>query len=150
MNSNSRSRRCAIFDMSPVRKLSIPTTEWPRLSSASHRCDPMNPAAPVTTDLRMYQIPNPKSQNPNPNPRLDIVRCFMFSSCDSGFGVWDVGLSIGSSSKQPAYDGQPHDLQIEGDRPVLDVIEIEFNPLLERGVAAPAVDLRPPGDAGLD
>ena len=34
-------------------------------------------------------------------------------------------------------------------RPVLDVVEVVLDALLERGVAAPAVDLRPAGDAGL-
>src|SRR5688572_26406212 len=44
---------------------------------------------------------------------------------------------------------QPHDLQIEADRPVLDVIEVVLDTLLERRVAAPPVDLRPAGESGL-
>src|ERR1051325_565156 len=117
MNSKSRSRRCAMLVMSPVRRLSMPTTEWPRSSSASQRCDPMNPAAPVTTLLGMQ-----KSQS-----RL-----------------------VGGSAKQPAHDREPHDLQVERDRPVLDVIQVELDPLFERRVATPPVDLRPAGDPGLD
>lgn len=46
--------------------------------------------------------------------------------------------------------GQADDFQIEGKRPVLDVVEIVFDASLEIGVAAPAVDLCPAGDAGLD
>src|SRR5215468_10432983 len=46
------------------------------------------------------------------------------------------------------------DDEIEQHRPVLDVIEIELDALLDLlfivDLAAPAVDLRPAGDAGLD
>ena len=34
----------------------MPTTEWPRSSSASQRCEPMNPAAPVTTILHVAHL----------------------------------------------------------------------------------------------
>ncbi len=34
--------------MLPVDRLSTPTTEWPSASSASVRCEPRKPAAPVT------------------------------------------------------------------------------------------------------
>src|SRR5436305_11460658 len=51
---------------------------------------------------------------------------------------------------QAAHEREPHDLEIERDRPVLDVIEVVLDALLERRVAAPAVDLRPSSDAGLD
>ena len=44
---------------------------------------------------------------------------------------------------------EPHDLQIEAHRPVLDVVQVVLDALLERRVAAPAVHLRPAGDAGL-
>src|SRR4051812_16827288 len=61
------------------------------------------------------------------------------------------GVALKSvAAVQPADERQPHDLQIERDGPVLDVIEVVLDPLLERGIAAPAVDLRPAGDAGLD
>ena len=42
-----------MFAVAPVRRLSMPTTEWPRSSSVSARCDPMKPAAPVMTILDM-------------------------------------------------------------------------------------------------
>src|SRR5688572_12375401 len=57
MNAKSRSRRCATLAMSPVSRLSIPTTEWPRASRVSHRCEPMKPAAPVTTVRGMCWSP---------------------------------------------------------------------------------------------
>src|SRR5262252_2460692 len=45
--------------------------------------------------------------------------------------------------EKPAQQRQPHDLEIEADRPVFDVIEVVFDSFLDRRVAAPAVDLRP-------
>src|SRR5688572_26271859 len=107
MNTKSRFARCAMLAVSPVSRLSMPTTEWPRSRRASDRCDPMKPAAPVMT-IRLEGMP-----------------------------------------VQAAHDGQPEDLEVEADGPVLDVIQVVFDALLERGVAAPAVDLRPAGDAGL-
>src|SRR5688572_9120614 len=107
MNWKSRSRRWAIFCISPVSRLSMPTTEWPRLMSVSLRWEPMKPAAPVTTVLGMGTL------------------------------------------EEPADDREPHDLQIESHRPVLDVVQVVLDTLFERGVAAPAVHLRPAGDTRL-
>src|SRR5689334_12256426 len=59
-----------------------------------------------------------------------------------------MGL-VGVLVEEALHERQPHDLQVEGDRPVLDVIEVVLDPLLDRGVAAPAVDLGPAGEAGL-
>src|SRR5687767_10090536 len=113
-----------MFAMSPVRRLSMATTAWPRSSSASHRCDPMKPAPPVTTVLGIQQIPNPKSEIRNQKSQI----------------------LVGDSTLEDAADErEPHDLQVERDRPVLNVIEVVLDPLLERGVAPPAVDLRPAG-----
>src|SRR5262249_54814333 len=109
MNVKSRLARCEMFDVSPVSRLSIPITVKPRSSSVSARCDPMKPAAPVTT-----------------------TRCL-------------VGMLV----EEPAEQRQPHDLEVEAYRPVLDVIEVVLDALLDRRVPAPAVDLRPAGDAGL-
>src|SRR5688572_12556986 len=113
MNSKSRSRRWAMLAIAPVRRLSMATTESPRSSSTSHRCEPMNPAAPVTT-IRAIAL-----------------------------------LDGGTALEQTPDEGQPHDLDVERHRPVLDVVEVVLDALLERGVAAPAVHLRPAGDAGL-
>ena len=49
--------------------------------------------------------------------------------------------------KKPFTTRQPHDLEVERDRPVLDVVEVVLDALLDRRVAAPAVDLRPAGQA---
>src|SRR5918996_1607877 len=37
----------------PVSKLSTQITRWPRASSSSQRCDPRNPAPPVTRQVAM-------------------------------------------------------------------------------------------------
>src|SRR5439155_22750680 len=42
------------------------------------------------------------------------------------------------------------DLHVEEERPALDVVEIVFDPLLQRRSAAPAVHLRPAGHPRLD
>src|SRR3970282_2268865 len=43
----------------------------------------------------------------------------------------------------------PQDLDVEAERPVLDVIEVVLDALLDGRVAAPAVHLRPSGHAAL-
>ena len=54
-----------------------------------------------------------------------------------------------SALKEPTHEREPDDLDVECDRPVLDVVQVVLEALFERRVAAPAVDLRPAGDAGL-
>src|SRR5256885_10407411 len=49
---------------------------------------------------------------------------------------------------EPAKQRQQQDLEVEKQRPVLDVIEIVADALLDRGVAAQTVYLRPAGHAG--
>src|SRR5262245_48569886 len=51
---------------------------------------------------------------------------------------------------EAAEERQQNDPQIEPRRPVRDVVEVILNALPQRGVAAPAVDLRPAGDPRLD
>src|SRR5215472_3930690 len=46
-------------------------------------------------------------------------------------------------------DREPDDLQVEADRPVLNVIKVVLDSLVERRVAAPAVYLGPARHAGL-
>src|SRR5437660_1795061 len=119
----SRPARCAMLSTLPVSRLSMPTTLQPRSSSDSDKCDPMKPAAPVMTALGI---------------------CPFSSSCLPVFPLSE-GVPM-----QAAHEREPHDLEIERDRPVLDVVEVVLDAFLERRVAAPAVDLRPAGDAGLD
>src|SRR6185503_9949965 len=52
--------------------------------------------------------------------------------------------------EQTPDEGQPHDLQVERHRPVLDVIEVVFNSFLQRCISTPTIDLGPAGDPGLD
>ena len=51
--------------------------------------------------------------------------------------------------KDTVDDGHPENAEVEPWRPVRDVVEVVLHALAERGVAAPAVDLGPAGDAGL-
>src|SRR3954466_5760629 len=92
--------------MSPVSRLSMPTTEWPRSRSVSLRWEPMNPAAPVMTVL---------------------------------------GIALEEASDER----KPHDFEIERQRPVVDVVQVVLDSLFERGVAPPAVGLRPSRDSRL-
>src|SRR5579862_3140623 len=46
-------------------------------------------------------------------------------------------------------NGQEEDFEVEEIGPIADVIEVAKNPLVERRVSAPAVDLRPAGHARL-
>src|SRR4051794_6522214 len=65
-------------------------------------------------------------------------------------GVRSIGVAVGPAGE----DGAAHDLQVEGERPVVDVIEVVLDAaahgVLGVGRSAQAVDLRPPGDARLD
>src|SRR4051812_991653 len=63
--------------------------------------------------------------------------------------VMTTRFLVGMLVEEPAQQRQPHDFQVEPHRPVLDVIQVVLDPLLDRGVAAPAVHLRPAGDARL-
>src|SRR5207344_601733 len=43
----------SMFASEPVSRLSRQRTRWPSPRRASHRCEPRNPAPPVTTDVGM-------------------------------------------------------------------------------------------------
>ncbi len=51
---------------------------------------------------------------------------------------------------QPLPKGHEKDPKIEGDGPVLDVVEIVLDPLFQGGIASPAIDLSPPRQTCLD
>src|SRR5690242_10322122 len=59
-------------------------------------------------------------------------------------------LDGGTALEEAANQGEPHNLDVERHRPVLDVVEVELDALFERRVAAPPIHLRPAGDARLD
>src|ERR1700676_1163816 len=122
MNVKSRLARCEMFAVSPVRRLSMPTTSYPRSRRASERCEPMKPAAPVMTT------------------GCFIGRSFQRLGCQPSVCVF---------VEEAPDEREPHDLQVESDRPVLDVVQVVLDPLLERRVPAPAVDLRPSGQSRL-
>src|SRR3989337_429617 len=58
--------------------------------------------------------------------------------------------SVGVPVEEHADDRQADDLEVEPERPALDVLDVVLDALLDRGIAAQPVDLRPAGDAGLD
>src|ERR1700760_2264473 len=60
-----------------------------------------------------------------------------------------AGMSVGAHSADDRLAGLPKDLQVEQERPVLDVPEIEPDRFLP-GQIGSAADLPQPGDAGLD
>src|SRR5579884_1025032 len=49
--TNSGTRMCSMFASEPVSRLSTQITRWPRRSSSSQRCEPRNPAPPVTREV---------------------------------------------------------------------------------------------------
>src|SRR5205814_6714334 len=58
--------------------------------------------------------------------------------------------SIRVAVTEAVPEGQDQDLEVEGQAPVFDVVEVALDPLVDRRVAPPAVDLRPAGDPRLD
>src|SRR5690606_15258885 len=65
-----------------------------------------------------------------------------------------IARSIRIFRVEQADGRHDQDVEVEQYRPVLDIIEVVVDPLHDLvdgvGLAAPAVDLRPAGDAGLD
>src|SRR3974390_1595321 len=77
-----------------------------------------------------------------PPPSARTARAMAFGS--------SAGASISIPGEKPSRERAGQDLEIEQQRPVLDVVEIELDPLLDAGLTPQAVDLGPAGDAGLD
>src|SRR4051812_4748916 len=78
---NSGPRRCSMFLSEPVSRLSTQTTRLPAPSRCSHRCEPRNPAPPVTRQVAI------------------------------GLGAYRPGASVGDREMglQPGELEQPHD-----------------------------------------
>src|SRR4029450_2165111 len=135
-----------MFATSPVIRLSIPTTEKPRSSRYSLRCDPRNPAAPVTKALGIL-VQGDLVQGHRRRAKPDSLRR---SARGLRRGGGAAPPSISMVLAEAVEQREDQDLQVEPQRPVLDVVEIELDALLDRGVAAPAVHLRPARHAALD
>src|SRR5713101_53611 len=57
-SKSSQGKRCEILRLEPVAKLSRQRTSCPPARSRSHKCEPKNPAPPVTRmDFFMRSIP---------------------------------------------------------------------------------------------
>src|SRR5258708_8932563 len=63
--------------------------------------------------------------------------------------VMTTRFLVGMLVEEPLQQREPHDLEIETDRPVLDVVEVVLDAFFDRRIAAPAMHLRPAGDARL-
>src|SRR4051812_6834289 len=79
MNSkNGLPKRWAMFSLLPVNRLSTHSTSWPACSSSSQRCEPRNPAPPVTRTFFMaaaMQEPRPKARLcPLPDAKPELQR----------------------------------------------------------------------------
>src|SRR5450755_3786281 len=89
---NAGSRMCAMFSSVPVSRLSTQITRLPCASSASQRCDPRNPAPPVTRQvaIRLQPIsvrrPSPRTTRCTPVLRFaaDILGWAMARADISG------------------------------------------------------------------
>src|SRR3954452_11206325 len=55
-NTKSGDRMCSMLRSDPVSRLSTQMTRWPRRRSSSHRCEPKNPAPPVTRQVDMNRL----------------------------------------------------------------------------------------------
>src|SRR4051812_22426918 len=55
-----------------------------------------------------------------------------------------LGIALENSSDER----EPHDLEIEGDGPVFDVVQVVFDSLFERRITPPSVHLGPAGNSG--
>jgi len=54
-------------------------------------------------------------------------------------GLWKVLIGVLVDETFP--EGKPDDLKVEPERPLLNIFQIVFDPLLERGITTPAIDL---------
>src|SRR5215218_3826746 len=58
--------------------------------------------------------------------------------------------SLGVVASEQRRDRHQDDLQVEPERPVLDVVVVPLDPVVERGLPAQPLHLRPAGQTGLD
>jgi hypothetical protein len=79
----------------------------------------------------------------------DVLLLLVGGDEDAGFqGGLGHGSGGGSVGVLAVEEGLDEDLEIEGERPVFEVVEIVLDAVLDGGVAAEAVDLGPAGHAG--
>src|SRR5262249_20541369 len=92
----------------------------------------MNPAAPVTS-VR--------------GTSLRFTRGILWETAVRGGSLYFALIRV--LLPEAAEQREDQDLHVQQQRPVLDVVQVVLDPLLDRRVAAPAVDLRPARDAAL-
>src|SRR5439155_15275195 len=137
--------RCATLSTLPVTRLSMAMTLWPRSNSRSTRCEPRNPAPPVTTDvgcwfpdLLFFALPISKDKTRRVSAR----------------GCWVQGrqgfASLGARSEQNNGNRPAENLQVKPQRPVVDVFQIQPHPICEIMHIVAAADLPETSQPRLD
>ena len=94
MCANSGTRMCSMLARDPVSKLSTQITRWPRRSSSSHRCDPRNPAPPVTRQVAMTAAGYRQLAGPG---GLERLLADARARRGSGRLDWRIAQALGSS-----------------------------------------------------
>src|SRR5437870_13662726 len=139
-----RPARCATLSTLPVTRLSMTMTLWPRSNSRSTRCEPRNPAPPVTTevgcwfpDLPFFVWPLLRDMN------------LRVSSRSLGFAP-RVSASLGARSEQNNRNRPAENFQVKPQRPVIDVFQIQPHPIGEIMHIVAAADLPETSQPRLD
>src|SRR5512133_1106558 len=99
--------------------------------------DPYESIGRDSQSLYEHFEPVPPRPSPGPNPLSNSLLL------GSRFWLFDVAQRPRDREK-----GQQHDLDVEPQRPVLDVVVVPLDPVGERCLATEPVYLRPAGDAG--
>src|SRR2546425_4382666 len=136
--------RCATLSTLPVTRLSMAMTLWPRSNSRSTRCEPRNPAPPVTTDVGCC-FPD------LPFFVLPILRDKALRVSSRAVGLAPKGsASLGARSEQNNGNRPAENLQVKPQRPVIDVFQIQPHPVAKVLHIVSAADLPETGDTGFD
>src|SRR2546422_513537 len=136
--------RCATLSTLPVTRLSMAMTLWPRSNSRSTRCEPRNPAPPVTTDVGCC-FPD------LPFFVLPILRDKALRVSSRAVGLAPEGsASLGARSEQNNGNRPAENLQVKPQRPVIDVFQIQPHPVGEVMHLVAAADLPEASQPRLD
>src|SRR3954452_19100857 len=111
-NMKSGDRMCSMLRSDPVSRLSTQMTRWPRRRSSSHRCEPKNPAPPVTRQVDMSRLDygsragDLADGGPFPAHRLALASLAQVALADRG--VQGPGSRAGAL-RQPGLPQPPQD-----------------------------------------
>src|SRR5262245_27445676 len=146
MNRKSRfPARCAMLSTLPVTRLSMAMTLWPRSNNRSTKCEPRNPAPPVTTDVGWL-----------PDLCCCVLRILRdrtvrVSLRDRQVGQVSVRLPLlGTRSKQNNGNRPAEYLEVKPQRPVIDVFQVQPHPVGKISHVVLAADLPEASQPRLD